>query len=332
MNRFPRVLGVRYGYDPDQVDALIRRIESTLGRGAPTGDPITADEIRGSRFRVKLGGYNETAVDYALDAFIVAVETLTAGRRSAADLAGAGDGPRAGTAAEPPDGPETASAVPSAQVVSVGDPSAVESVPAVSAEGPSAADVPAVPSVPPARPVVEAEVVTAASAGDPSEVGGVPAVPPVVEAEVVTAVSAGDPPEVEVVPAAVRPTVQDSGQGSGSGGEQRPERRPGGEGNGGPPARGDGDPVLSGEEEAARIERVAFRSGRLGMGYDEEEVDLFLDRVAATLRGTTDQPVTPDDVREARFSTVVFRPGYAVSQVDDFLHDLVDVVERHLGR
>jgi DivIVA domain-containing protein len=254
LNRFPRVLGVRYGYDPDQVDALILRIESTLGRGAPTDDPITADEIRDARFRTKLGGYNETAVDYALDAFIVAVETLTAGRRAveartaghrpAEALPGAGNGPRTGTAAEPPNEPETAA------------------VPPVQAAAP----------VPPA-----ADAVPAAE--------DAPAVPPAVDAVL---------PAVDAVPPAA-----DAGEA---------------------------------EEEAARIERVAFRAGRLGMGYAEEEVDLFLDRVAATLRGTTDQPVTPDDVREARFSTVVFRPGYAVSQVDDFLHDLVDVVERHLGR
>ncbi|HEY9522018.1 MAG TPA: DivIVA domain-containing protein, partial [Thermopolyspora sp.] len=79
MNRFPRVLVVRQGYDPEQVDALIRRIEGTLGRGALDGDPVTADEIRDARFRVKRGGYHEMAVDFALEAFIVAVETRTTG-------------------------------------------------------------------------------------------------------------------------------------------------------------------------------------------------------------------------------------------------------------
>nr|BFE87406.1 hypothetical protein GCM10020093_100070 [Planobispora longispora] len=69
------MLGLRSGYDPDQVDALVRRIEGTLGRGEPVDEPITADEIREARFRAKLGGYNETAVDFALEAFIVAIET-----------------------------------------------------------------------------------------------------------------------------------------------------------------------------------------------------------------------------------------------------------------
>ncbi|GGK75666.1 hypothetical protein Ppa06_32560 [Planomonospora parontospora subsp. parontospora] len=293
MNRFPRVLGVRYGYDPDQVDALIHRIESTLGRGAPTDAPITADEIREARFRVKLGGYNETAVDYALDAFIVAVETLAAGERAvekraveartaghhpAEVPAGAGNGPRDGT----PDEQEAAV------------------TPPVSA---------AVPPAPPAPPAVEEAATAAPAVQDPER-------------------ARTQDPERDQVQGPEQDRAQDPERAR----TQAPERRPGAGEDGGPGGPGGGEPVLSGEEEAARIERVAFRAGRLGMGYDEGEVDVFLDRVAATLRGTTDQPVTPDDVREARFSTVVFRPGYAVSQVDDFLHELVGVVERHLGR
>lgn len=178
MNRFPRVLAVRAGYDPDQVDALVRRIEGTLGRGAPDGEPITADEIRAVRFRTKLGGYHEVAVDFALQAFIVAVETRAA----------EGGGP-------------------------------------------------------------------VASRAEPSY-----------------------------------------------------------------------------EEHAARIERAAFRAGRLGMGYDEDQVDIFLDRIVATLRGTTDQPVTPGDVRAARFATVILKPGYAVKEVDTLLADLAGVLETRSGR
>ncbi|MEU7985551.1 DivIVA domain-containing protein [Streptosporangium canum] len=86
------------------------------------------------------------------------------------------------------------------------------------------------------------------------------------------------------------------------------------------------------EEHAAMVERAAFRAGRLGMGYNEDQVDAFLDRVVATLRGTTDQPVTPGDVRAARFATVILKPGYAVSEVDEFLTDLAGVLEAHLGR
>src|SRR5262245_3358078 len=61
VNGFPRVAGVRLGYEPGQVDTLIRRIEATLGRGELDGPPVTAAEIRGAKFNVRLGGYNETA-------------------------------------------------------------------------------------------------------------------------------------------------------------------------------------------------------------------------------------------------------------------------------
>ncbi|GAA3412713.1 DivIVA domain-containing protein [Streptosporangium vulgare] len=188
MNRFPRVLGIRLGYDTDQVDLLVRRIEATLGRGAPEGEPVTADEIRDARFRVRLGGYNEVAVDFALEAFIVAIETRPTG-----------------------------------------------------ADG---------------RPVVPAR----------------------------------------------RAAPEEPGQGA-------REKR-------------DDD-----EDRAARVERVAFRPGRLGMGYDEDEVDAFLDRIVATLRGTTDTPLTPGDVREARFATVMLRPGYAIGEVDEFLEELAGALE-----
>ncbi|GAT65612.1 DivIVA domain-containing protein [Planomonospora sp. ID91781] len=302
MNRFPRVLGVRYGYDPDQVDALIHRIESTLGRSAPTDAPITADEIREARFRVKLGGYNETAVDYALDAFIVAVETLAAGERAvekrAVEARTAGHHP-AEVPAEAENGPRDGT--PDEQEAAVAPP--------VSA------------AVPPAPPAVEEAATAAPAVQDPERA----------RAQDPERARAQDPergPERDQVQGPERERMQGPEQDR----PQAPERRPGAGEDGGPGGPGGGEPVLSGEEEAARIERVAFRAGRLGMGYDEGEVDVFLDRVAATLRGTTDQPVTPDDVREARFSTVVFRPGYAVSQVDDFLHELVGVVERHLGR
>ncbi|GAA3114891.1 hypothetical protein GCM10010466_02420 [Planomonospora alba] len=275
MNRFPRVLGVRYGYDPDQVDELIRRIEGTLGRGEPAGGPITADEIRDARFRTKLGGYNETAVDYALDAFIVAVEALT------------------GVPAGP--GPEARAGEGSGARVTPGPGAPAGAVPDVE----PARDAPVPPPDAPAGAGVGAE--PARDAVAVPERRPAPGARPAAEAEAV-------PPDAPPAGAAARPLrVPDPAA-------PRQERV-----------------VLSAEEEALRVERVAFRPGRLGMGYDEEEVDVFLDRVAATLRGTADQPLTAADVREARFGTVIFRPGYAVSQVDAFLNEVAEVLERRLG-
>lgn len=176
-----------------QVDRLVRRIEGTLGRATPEGEPITADEIRGARLRTRRGGYHELAVDFALEAFIVAVETRS------------------------------------------------------------------------------------------TETGGRPIVP-------------------------ARNTAP-----------AEPERK-------------DREDQGEWEGHAARVERVAFRSGRLGMGYDEDEVDAFLDRAVATLRGTTDTPLTPEGVREARFTTVILRPGYAIGEVDEFLADLAGALESRVSR
>ncbi|WP_326636819.1 DivIVA domain-containing protein [Streptosporangium sp. NBC_01755] len=257
MNHFPRVLGVRTGYDPDQVDLLVRRIEGTLGRGAPEGEPITADEIRDARFRAKPGGYHEIAVDFALEAFIVAIETRYPG---AVDRE-----PVAGGSSEP--------------------------LGAIETRYPGAVD---------REPV----------AGGSSEPLG--------------AIETRYPGAVDREPVA--------------GGSSEPlgaiETRYPGAVDREPVAGGSPEPLGAdeAEEHAARVERVAFRPGRLGMGYNEDQVDAFLNRVAATLRGTIDRPLTPDDVRGVRFATVMLRPGYAVSEVDGFLADLAGVLEAHPGR
>ncbi|GLX07727.1 DivIVA domain-containing protein [Microbispora sp. NBRC 16548] len=251
MNRFPRVMAVRVGYDPDQVDDFVRRIERTLGLGPLDGPPVTADEIRNAKFAVKLGGYNETAVDFALDAFIVAVEA-----RAGQDTATAPAAPRA---------------------------------PAVSP--PSAAE----------RPAAENAVAERHAAKNAAVEGPAVRTPVVEEPE----------PAARAVAASAPRT--------------RTEER----------ARSDTAPAKAAapgeswlETQAARVERVAFRPGRLGMGYREEEVDAFLDRVVATLRGTAAEPLTAEQVRKATFATVVFRPGYAVHEVDGFLAEMASVLER----
>ncbi|RSN14021.1 hypothetical protein DMB42_05485 [Nonomuraea sp. WAC 01424] len=173
-------MAMRSGYDPGEVDALIVRIESTLGRGPHTVEPVTADEVRAATFRAKRGGYHETAVDFALEAFVVALETQAK------------------------------------------------------------------------RPV-----------------------------RLAMAEPTGELLREEWF-----------------------------------------------ETQAARVERVAFRPGRMGTGYNEDEVDAFLDRVVATLRGTTEFPVTAKEVRETRFSTVLLRAGYLIADVDSFLEGVADVLEQ----
>ncbi|MDA0636264.1 DivIVA domain-containing protein [Nonomuraea sp. MCN248] len=171
---------MRSGYDPVQVDALIERIEATLGRGALDLEPVTADEVRSATFASRRRGYQETAVDFALEAFVVALETMAK------------------------------------------------------------------------RPV-----------------------------RLALAEPTGELLREEWF-----------------------------------------------ESQAGRVEKVVFRPGRLGTGYDEDEVDAFLDRIVATLRGTTGRPVTAEEVREVKFATVVFRPGYLITDVDAFLSGIADVLEQ----
>jgi DivIVA domain-containing protein len=71
--------GVR-GYHRDQVDALVARIEGTLGRSPLYAAPATALEVGGVRFTRRLRGYRTKAVDAALQAYARELETRD-GRR-----------------------------------------------------------------------------------------------------------------------------------------------------------------------------------------------------------------------------------------------------------
>ncbi|GAA4563756.1 DivIVA domain-containing protein [Planotetraspora kaengkrachanensis] len=277
MNRFPRVIGVRLGYDPEQVDELISRIERTLGRGRLDGPPVTADEIRGAKFGVKLGGYNETAVDFALDAFIVAVEARTTA--VADQLPGETPDPDSVLRAAEEQG-EHARPDEAREHGEIGDAQVEES------EGPKGEQTGEARFKESGQARVELE-----------ESGG------------------------------ARAEVDKSGSTQAAGSTDA-QAEYGKQGEAGRRSSVDAAPGDVWEGEAARVEQKAFRPGRLGLGYREQDVDALLDRVVATLRGTTDQPVTAEQIRAATFTTVVFRSGYAIGEVDRFLADMADVLER----
>ena len=87
------------------------------------------------------------------------------------------------------------------------------------------------------------------------------------------------------------------------------------------------DVPLAVRELVDRIRNSRFGTTRRG-GYDEEEVDQFLDRIMHNLilgqRGTMEQLAG-----EARFTTVKLRPAYVMADVDDLLgsveHALADL-------
>jgi DivIVA domain-containing protein len=67
-----------------------------------------------------------------------------------------------------------------------------------------------------------------------------------------------------------------------------------------------------------RIQNVVFRTTRLRAGYNEREVDRFLDRVITVLREGRDL----EGLRNPRFSTTRLSPGYDTEDVDNFLREI----------
>lgn len=69
-----------------------------------------------------------------------------------------------------------------------------------------------------------------------------------------------------------------------------------------------------------RITNIRFGTVRLAPGYDEEEVDVFLDQLVAVL--SQDGQLDHSQLHNARFSTTRIRPGYAIPDVDTFLAEV----------
>ena len=94
------------------------------------------------------------------------------------------------------------------------------------------------------------------------------------------------------------------------------------------PEGGYGPVVVPDAEALIELIRAArFSTTRLQPGYDEEEVDKFLDKLIADLGdgGRLDTA----EVRDMKFSTTRLRPGYSEQAVDDFLDE---VTSRAIGQ
>lgn len=76
----------------------------------------------------------------------------------------------------------------------------------------------------------------------------------------------------------------------------------------------------------ARIKKVAFTPTRIRGGYDEREVDNFLDAVVASLASSA-LAFTPARIRDEVFSQPRFKGGYLIEDVDEFRRQLADAVE-----
>jgi DivIVA domain-containing protein len=70
------------------------------------------------------------------------------------------------------------------------------------------------------------------------------------------------------------------------------------------------------DDLAATIRAARFTPTRLRKGYDQGDVDKFLDELVAAVQA--ERPLRPL-VDAARFSTTKVTEGYDMSEVDDFL-------------
>ena len=73
-----------------------------------------------------------------------------------------------------------------------------------------------------------------------------------------------------------------------------------------------------------------FNVNRIREGYDQDEVDNFLDYVAASLAGYA-PPLSPDSVRNHEFTHMVKRGGFDPEEVDDFLECIAQTLEGRSG-
>jgi DivIVA domain-containing protein len=80
MPDFPRAFR---GYKRAEVEALVARIEGTLGRKTLYAPPVTADGVQAARFKRTFFGYRMKPVDEALDKHIRELEDKAGGNRMA---------------------------------------------------------------------------------------------------------------------------------------------------------------------------------------------------------------------------------------------------------
>jgi DivIVA domain-containing protein len=82
-----------------------------------------------------------------------------------------------------------------------------------------------------------------------------------------------------------------------------------------------------------QVHNVAFAKPPVGKrGYNEDEVDAFLDRVEAALQGPTERTLTPEQVRNVAFSKPpIGKRGYNEDEVDAFLHLVEEQMKSQQG-
>ena len=78
------------------------------------------------------------------------------------------------------------------------------------------------------------------------------------------------------------------------------------------------------QDLAERIRKAEFHTIRFSPGYNEREVDDFLDGIVRILRDGA-RP-NPDELRNVQFTTSRLRPGYLQRDVDRLLEEIANAV------
>ena len=87
--------------------------------------------------------------------------------------------------------------------------------------------------------------------------------------------------------------------------------------------------------QAEDVLNSTFTQTQLRRGYDERDVDDFLDRATAALRHhesglpAAQAPLSSRDVSGVRFTQTQFRRGYDEEELDAFLDDLAQTLQQH---
>jgi len=99
----------------------------------------------------------------------------------------------------------------------------------------------------------------------------------------------------------------------------------------GPAAPGGESPEAARDRMLARLRDPRLETTRVRPGYDQGEVNRFLEYAAAALTGAA-PPLTAATVRETAFTTTQFRTGYDEEAVDFLLDELIAYLERYGSR
>ena len=79
------------------------------------------------------------------------------------------------------------------------------------------------------------------------------------------------------------------------------------------------------------VRLVRFRATRFRRGYDQDEVDDFLDLIDTALRSTSiTRQLSARHVRRKKFTKTFVRGGYDIDEVDTFLDRVIDEFGRNL--